>query len=89
MPDVTPDMRRPGFAQECQRQCLLAAQADKADVALQAFMEGVLLDDQVGWTDTDETPRSTASRPEDFRGQGKGGGTKALLCDRVTDRAKE
>ncbi|MBC7204420.1 MAG: antitoxin MazE family protein, partial [Pusillimonas sp.] len=30
-----PDTRRPDFAQECRRQCLLAAQADSADTAMQ------------------------------------------------------
>ncbi|ODS93252.1 MAG: hypothetical protein ABS45_03400 [Comamonas sp. SCN 65-56] len=43
-----PDTRRPDFAQECQRQSLLAAQADSADVAMQSFMDAALADVQ-GW----------------------------------------
>ncbi|HQQ70515.1 MAG TPA: antitoxin MazE family protein [Alicycliphilus sp.] len=45
-----PDTRRPDFAQECQRQCLLAAQADSADAALPSFMDAALAD-VPGWTD--------------------------------------
>jgi len=44
-----PDTRRFGFAQECRRQCLLVAQADSADTAMQHFM-GVALADVDGWT---------------------------------------
>ena len=43
-----PDTRRPDFAQECQRQSLLAAQADSADVAMQSFMDAALAD-VLGW----------------------------------------
>ncbi|MBV2235550.1 MAG: antitoxin MazE family protein [Sterolibacterium sp.] len=43
-----PDTRRPDFAQECQRQSLLAAQADSADIATQSFMDAALADVQ-GW----------------------------------------
>jgi len=45
-----PDTRRPGFAQECRRQCRLAAKADMADTSLQSFMEQALADVD-GWTD--------------------------------------
>ena len=45
-----PDTRRPDFAQECQRQSLLAAQADNADQSLQTFMNASLADVR-GWTD--------------------------------------
>ncbi|MFN4005257.1 MAG: antitoxin MazE family protein [Hylemonella sp.] len=34
-----PDTRRPGFAQECLRQCLLAAQADRTDATLEQLMD--------------------------------------------------
>lgn len=44
-----PDTRRPGFAQECRRQCRLAARADGADTAMQQFMDQALADLQ-GWT---------------------------------------
>ena len=39
-----PDTRRPGFDLECQRQSLLVAQADAADVDLQRFMDEALDD---------------------------------------------
>jgi len=39
-----PDTRRPGFDLECQRQSLLVAQADAADVELQRFMDEALDD---------------------------------------------
>ncbi|MCA3158833.1 MAG: antitoxin MazE family protein [Burkholderiales bacterium] len=45
-----PDTRRPGYAHECRRQCLLVAQADSADTALQEFMEEALADVE-GWTE--------------------------------------
>jgi hypothetical protein len=45
-----PDTRRPEFAEECRRQCLLVAQADKADSDLQQLMDEVLSDVE-GWTD--------------------------------------
>lgn len=32
---------------------------------------------------------SITSQPADFRGQGKGGGTEALLRDRAIDRTKD
>ena len=37
-----PDTRRPGFAQECQRQSRLVAQADRGDPTLEAFMDEAL-----------------------------------------------
>lgn len=39
-----PDTRRPDFAEECRRQCRIAAQADRADPALQRFMDEALAD---------------------------------------------
>jgi hypothetical protein len=45
-----PDTRRPGFAEECQRQCLLVAQADSVDTAMQRFMDEALQDVD-GWTE--------------------------------------
>lgn len=45
-----PDTRRPGFAQECRRQCLLVTQADSADTAMQQFMDKALADVD-GWTE--------------------------------------
>lgn len=45
-----PDTRRPGFAEQCRRQCLLAAQADSADTAMQQFMDEALADVD-GWTE--------------------------------------
>ena len=39
-----PDTRRPGYAEECRRQCLLAAGADAADEDLQQFMDAALAD---------------------------------------------
>ena len=44
-----PDTRRPGFANECRRQCQLVAEADKADTPMQQFMEQALADVD-GWT---------------------------------------
>ncbi len=44
-----PDTRRPGFAEECHRQCLLVAQADRADTAMQQFLDEALADVD-GWT---------------------------------------
>jgi hypothetical protein len=44
-----PDTRQPNFNDECRRQCLLAAQADKADADLQPFMDAALADID-GWT---------------------------------------
>lgn len=44
-----PDTRRPDFAQECRRQSLLVAQADRADPGLQQLMEDALTDVD-GWT---------------------------------------
>jgi hypothetical protein len=38
-----PDTRRPDFAEECHRQCRLAAQADMADTDMQRFMDDALL----------------------------------------------
>lgn len=45
-----PDTRRPDFAEECRRQCLLVAQADSADTSIQQFMDGAL-EDLEGWTE--------------------------------------
>ena len=45
-----PDTRRPGFAQECRRQCHLAAKADMADTSMQQFMDQALADVD-GWTE--------------------------------------
>jgi hypothetical protein len=44
-----PDTRRPGFQEECRRQCRLVAQADSADVTIQQFMDAALADVD-GWT---------------------------------------
>ncbi|MDM7457121.1 MAG: antitoxin MazE family protein [Tepidimonas sp.] len=44
-----PDTRRPDFAQGCRRQCLLVAQADRADTAMQQCMDEALADVD-GWT---------------------------------------
>lgn len=43
-----PDTRRPGFAEECRRQCRLAAQADVKDTATQQFLDEALVDVD-GW----------------------------------------
>jgi Protein of unknown function (DUF3018) len=45
-----PDTRRPDFAEECRRQCLLVVQADSADKTMHQFMEEVLADVD-GWTE--------------------------------------
>ncbi|MCX8086561.1 MAG: antitoxin MazE family protein [Rhodocyclaceae bacterium] len=45
-----PDTRRPGFAEECHRQSLLVAQADRDDTEMQRFMDEALAD-VVGWTE--------------------------------------
>ena len=45
-----PDTRRPDFAKECRRQCLLVAQADGADTAMQQLMNEALADVD-GWTE--------------------------------------
>ena len=45
-----PDTRRPDFAAECRRQSLLAAQADRADMDMQRFMDAALADLD-GWTE--------------------------------------
>ena len=42
------DTRRPGFAEECQRQSLLVAQADMADTNMAQLMEEVVADVD-GW----------------------------------------
>ena len=44
-----PDTRRPGFAEECRRQCLLAAQADSVDTGIQQLLDEALAD-MDGWT---------------------------------------
>jgi hypothetical protein len=43
-----PDTRRPDFAEECRRQCHIAAQADMADTDMQRFMDDALADVD-GW----------------------------------------
>jgi hypothetical protein len=48
-----PDTRRPDFAEECRRQCLLVAQADSADsadTAMRQFMDEALADVD-GWAE--------------------------------------
>jgi hypothetical protein len=45
-----PDTRRPDFAEECRRQCNLAAQADKADADLLRLIDDTLADVD-GWTE--------------------------------------
>ena len=45
-----PDTRRPDFADECRRQCLVVAQADSADTAMQRIMDEALADVD-GWTE--------------------------------------
>lgn len=44
-----PDTRRAGFAEECRRQSLRAAQADAAEESLRPFMDAALTDLE-GWT---------------------------------------
>lgn len=39
-----PDTRRPGFAEECQRQSRIVAAADAADPALDALLDAALQD---------------------------------------------
>lgn len=43
-----PDTRRLNFAEECRRQCALVAQADRADMDMQHFMDESL-SDLDGW----------------------------------------
>ena len=45
-----PDTRRPNFAEECRRQCRLAAQSDLADEAMQQVMDEALTDVD-GWAE--------------------------------------
>jgi len=45
-----PDTRRPEFAEECRRQCLLVAHADMADPSMQQLMDEALADLD-GWTE--------------------------------------
>jgi len=45
-----PDTRRPDFAEECRRQCRLAAQVDRADADMQHFMNEALAN-MDGWTE--------------------------------------
>lgn len=44
-----PDTRRPGFAAECRRQSILAAQADGVDVEMMNLIDEALSDVD-GWT---------------------------------------
>jgi Protein of unknown function (DUF3018) len=46
-----PDTRRPDFAEECRRQCLLVAQADMADADMQHFMDAAMADVD-GWKES-------------------------------------
>jgi hypothetical protein len=39
-----PDTRRPDFADECRRQCRIAAEADRADGDMEQFMDAALAD---------------------------------------------
>jgi len=39
-----PDTRRPGFAEECRRQCLLTAEADRADPEMLDALDAALMD---------------------------------------------
>lgn len=43
-----PDTRHPEFAEECRRQCRVAAAADRADSAMEQFIDAALLDVE-GW----------------------------------------
>ena len=43
-----PDTRRPDFAEECRRQSMLVAKADKADDVLHKLMDEAL-EDVEGW----------------------------------------
>jgi hypothetical protein len=45
-----PDVRRPNFFEECQRQSLVVAQADMHDAQLLEFLDEALADIEV-WTD--------------------------------------
>jgi hypothetical protein len=45
-----PDTRRPDFAEQCRRQCRLAARADSADTDMQRLMDDGLADVE-GWTE--------------------------------------
>lgn len=45
-----PDTRRPDFAQECQRQSLLASQSDAANTSIQQLMDESLTNVD-GWTE--------------------------------------
>ncbi|MFT0533813.1 antitoxin MazE family protein [Castellaniella hirudinis] len=45
-----PDTRQPGFAEECRRQCRLAAEADRADAHLDELMSEAIADID-GWDD--------------------------------------
>jgi hypothetical protein len=50
-----PDTRRPGFAEECRRQSLVAAAADAADHDLQGFLDAALADlDETDLDDKDD-----------------------------------
>lgn len=44
-----PDTRRPGFADECQRQCLAVSRTDAQDGTLSRLMDEALSDLE-GWT---------------------------------------
>jgi len=44
------DTRRPGFEEECRRQCRLASQSDRDDIVLQQFIDEATADLD-GWTE--------------------------------------
>ncbi|MDP2698932.1 antitoxin MazE family protein [Thalassospira sp.] len=44
-----PDTRRPGFAEECRRQCLVVAKAEAEDRDLADFMDAALADMDDEW----------------------------------------
>jgi len=44
-----PDTRRPGFEEECQRQCKLVANADQAELSTVPLMDDAL-ENIDGWT---------------------------------------
>lgn len=45
-----PDTRRPGFEEECLRQCRLVAQSDRADITMLQLMEEAAAAAD-GWTE--------------------------------------
>ncbi len=51
-----PDTRRPGFTEECRRQSLIVAAADRADRELEAFLGAVFVDLQAAGEVYEEPP---------------------------------